>query len=193
MKLLLDILQGMGLATAAGLRPFLPALVAGGLALGNFGIDFEGTDFAFLESPILLAAAVLGLIAAVVLERRSGGGSTALQSAIAGLGIGLGALLFAGSLADRHETWWPGLLGGLACAALASYAARRLLGRVRGRLDRDAQGALPVYADGGAGVLAALSVLVPPISLVALGFVARLLVAGRRRAGEKYAGLRILR
>jgi hypothetical protein len=32
MKLLLDLLQGAGLAAAAGLRPFLPALLAGGLA-----------------------------------------------------------------------------------------------------------------------------------------------------------------
>jgi len=33
----------------------------------------------------------------------------------------------------------------------------------------------------------------PPLGLVALGFLVWLLVGGRRRAGEKYAGLRILR
>ena len=53
--------------------------------------------------------------------------------------------------------------------------------------------ALPVYVDGAAGVLAALSVVVAPISVAALGFFAFLLRGGRRREGEKYAGLRILR
>ena len=52
MKLALDILQGLGLASATGLRPFLPALLAGALASGDVGLDFDGTAFAFLESPI---------------------------------------------------------------------------------------------------------------------------------------------
>ena len=42
-------------------------------------------------------------------------------------------------------------------------------------------------------VLAGLSVLVPPVSLVALAFLVWLLLQQRRRAGQKYAGLRILR
>ena len=42
-------------------------------------------------------------------------------------------------------------------------------------------------------MLAALAVVVAPLSLVALGFFAFLLRGGRRREGEKYAGLRILR
>ena len=55
MKLALDILQGLGLASATGLRPFLPALLAGALASGDLGLDFDGTQFAFLESPWLAA------------------------------------------------------------------------------------------------------------------------------------------
>jgi hypothetical protein len=42
-------------------------------------------------------------------------------------------------------------------------------------------------------VIAALSILIAPVSLLALGFFVWLLAGGRRRAGEKYAGLRILR
>ena len=42
-------------------------------------------------------------------------------------------------------------------------------------------------------LLAGLAVVVAPVSVLALGFFAFLLRGGRRREGEKYAGLRILR
>jgi hypothetical protein len=42
-------------------------------------------------------------------------------------------------------------------------------------------------------VAAALVVLVPPLSIVVVAFLAWLLQGGRRRSGEKYAGLRVLR
>ena len=55
------------------------------------------------------------------------------------------------------------------------------------------QGTLPLYAEGAALLAAGLSVLFPPLALVVVAVLAWLLVGGRRRAGEKYAGLRILR
>ncbi len=79
------------------------------------------------------------------------------------------------------------------CAALAAAAARTILGRVRRRLDREAAAALPIYAEGAGLVLAGASVLFPPLALVGLVGLALLLVRSRRREGEKYAGLRILR
>ena len=42
-------------------------------------------------------------------------------------------------------------------------------------------------------MLAALSVVAPPVALVSAGFFIWLIVGGRRRRGEKHAGLRILR
>ena len=192
MQLLIDILQGMGLAGAAGVRPFLPALVAGALASANVGIDYEGTPFSFLERPAWLLAVVVALIVVVILQRREALAGP-LESALQGIGIGLGALLFAATLADNTHDWWPGLLAGGLCAALAAAATRQLVGRVRARLDAEARGALPVYLEGTAVVLAGLSVVVAPISVLALGFFAFLLRGGRRREGEKYAGLRILR
>ena len=107
--------------------------------------------------------------------------------------LGLGALEFAGSLADHGYASWPGFLGGLACAALAQASARDLFVRVRARLDASARTALPVYFDAVGLALVGLSVLAPPVSILALGFLAWLLVGGRRKAGQKYAGLRILR
>ena len=192
MRLLIDILQGAGLAGAAGIRPFLPALAAGALASADLGVDYDGTPFAFLEAPVWLLALVVAVIAVVVAERR-GVPEGPLEPALSGLGIGLGALLFAATLADHFDVWWPGLLGGGLCAALAGAATRSLIARTRARLDPEARAALPVYVEGTALVLSALAVLVAPVSLVALGFFAFLLRGGRRREGEKYAGLRILR
>jgi hypothetical protein len=191
MKLLLDILQGIGLSTAAGLRPFLPTLVAGGLAIGDVGVDYEGTSFAFLEEPVFLLAVAIVMVVTFLLRGRLD--TAAGAAALSGIGIGLGALLFAATIDDRNDVWWPGLIAGVALAALAAAAVRDLFTRTRARLDAEAAAALPVYAEGVAAVLAALSILVPPVSVVAVGFLVWLLVRGRRREGEKYAGLRILR
>jgi uncharacterized membrane protein len=191
MKLLLDILQGIGLSSASGVRPFLPALAAGGFAIADIGIDFEGTDFSFLEAPVFLLAVAIVMVVTLLLRARLE--TPAALAALQGIGIGLGALLFAATLDDRHDVWWPGLIAGMACAVLAGAAVRDLFTRTRARLDREAAAALPVYAEGVALVLAGLSILIPPVSLVAIGFFVWLLAGGRRRAGEKYAGLRILR
>jgi hypothetical protein len=191
-RLLIDILQGAGLAGAAGIRPFLPALVGGALATANVGIDYEHTPFSFLEAPAWLLAIVIALIVAVVAQRR-GVPERILDSSLAGIGIGLGALLCAGALADHGYVWWPGIIGGGLCAALGGAAATSLVTRTRARLDEEARAALPVYLEGTAVVLAALAVVAPPVSILALGFFAEFLRRSRRREGEKYAGLRILR
>ena len=193
MKLVLDILQGAGLAAACGLRPFLPALLAGALASDNLGVDFSHTDYAFLESTTFLLILAAALVVSFLALRRAEAQDGVVAASMSGIGMGLGALLFAGSLADNGYTSWPGLIGGIACAALANASVRNLFARVRPRLDPAAQAALPLYADGGGLALAGLSVLAPPVSILALAFLAWLLVGGRRRTGEKYAGLRILR
>ena len=196
MRLLLDILQGAGVAGAAGLRPFLPTLVSGGLAVANVGVNYDGTDFAFLESPVFLVLVAIAALVAVVLERRGDGWGLeagTLGAFYGGVALGLGALLCAGSIDDRHATWWYGLPLGLACAGLAQAAARDVFGRVRGRLDAEARAALPVYAEAAALVSALGTILFPPLAVVVLGFLVWLLIGSRRRSEQKYAGLRILR
>lgn len=196
MTLFLAICLGIGLALAVGLRPFLPALLAGALARGDVGIDFEHTDAAFLENPLFLLALVIGVVVLVLVERRQGPehvSSGPFGAAVAGIGLALGALLFGGVLQDDGYAFWPGLLGGIALAALAETAARGFFRSTRARLDDEAASALPVYAEGVALLLAGLSVLVPPVSLLALAFLVWLLLGQRRREGRKYAGLRILR
>ncbi len=192
MDFLLDLLQGAGLAAAIGIRPFLPVLFAGALAARNVGLDFGGTDFAFLEGwPFLL-----GVVAAVALldvANRRGGERLRVPIVLGALAVVLGALLAGGSVADRGNPAIVGVLVGAACAALGYVSARALFDRVRRRLDPAAQGALPVYAEGAALAAAGLSILFPPLAVLVIAGLAFLLSGGRRRQGEKYAGLRILR
>ena len=142
------------------------------------------------------AVLVLGLVA-YGLERSRQGGPEAERSLLdLGLlvvGAILGALLFAGSLADGGESVAIGLIAGPLCALLGGLAVGGLAQRARRRLDPAAAGLLIVYADTAALVLAAVAIFVPPLSFVALIGFALLLVGARRREGEKYAGLRVLR
>jgi hypothetical protein len=201
MDFLLDLLQGVGLAAAIGIRPFLPVLLAGALAAADVGLDFEGTDFAFLESwPFLLAVfVVVGVLEYATARRAAAPGAEghseppALVYALGAIVVVLGVLESAGSLADRGHTILPGVLLGAAAAVLGFMAARSLFTRVRRRLDADAARALPVYGEGAALAAAGLSVLFPPVAILVVGGLAWLLAGGRRREGEKYAGLRVLR
>ena len=193
MHYLLDLLQGLGIAAGIGIRPFLPTLLVGALAAADLGVDFEGTSFSFLEKPGFLLAIVVLVAVLGFVERRRGpelGGGVYVLAVIA---LALGALVASGSIADRSSTWWPGIIVGVAAAALGFAAARSLFGRVRARLDADAAGALPLYAEAAAVGAAGLSVLLPPLAVLVVAGLAWLLAGGRRRAGEKYAGLRILR
>jgi hypothetical protein len=198
MKLFLDICQGLGLGAASGIRPFLPAILTGLLAAGDLGIDFDGTHYAFLESPVWIAGVAVVMVLTFVLSRRgTDPRPPALDAAVGGLAIGLAALLFAASLADhgRESAGWTilGLAGGALAAALGNAAVRDLAARTAQRLDAAARRALPLWFEGVAVVLAALSVALPPVSLVAIPFLVWLLLGGRRREGGKYAGLRVLR
>ena len=196
MDFLLDLLQGAGIAAAIGIRPFLPVLLVGALAAGNLGIDFDGTDFAFLEQAPALAIVLVMLATATFAVRRAGPEAPERPpyvAVFAAVAVVLGALQGAASLADRGHPIIPGLLVGAACAALGFVAVRDLLTRTRRRLDAETAGTLPVYAEGAALGAAGLSVLFPPLALLVIAGLVALLVGGRRRSGEKYAGLRILR
>jgi hypothetical protein len=194
MEFVLDLLQGAGIAAAIGIRPFLPVLLAGALAAADAGLDFEGTSFAFLEEwPFLLGVLVLVAVIDLVLRRRADLDTGPAVWLLLGMAVALGALEAAGSLADRDHPILAGIVAGAAAATLGFFAARSLFGRVRRRLDPDAQGALPVYGEGAALLAAGASILFPPLAILVLAALAWLLLGGRRREGEKYAGLRILR
>jgi hypothetical protein len=192
-----DIFQGIGIAAAIGIRPFLPSIAAGVLAAAGVELHFDHTSYSFLQSvPFLLAMAICAVLLVVLdqgvwaetLRSRAGEGLLGLVS------LALGGLFFAGSLVRDHHAAWPGWIGGVVCAAVGLAAARPFLSRLRSRLD-DAAAAvgLPVISDGSALLIGVLSIVAPPLGLIALLALLWLLYAGRGRGDAKYAGLRILR
>ena len=197
MNVLLHIGQGLGLALAAGLRPFAPALLMGGLASAGVTFHLAHSDYSFVGSTPFLAIVAAALVLAYVAQRAFGPDrleTGPLGAAIAGLGVGIGAVLFAGALASHHDAAWPGLLGGAAAALLTQAALRPIMARSRARLEeRSEREGVALIGDLTTAVASALAIFASPISYVLLLLEARLLLGGRRRAGEKYAGLRILR
>ena len=192
MSLFLDIGQGAGLAGASGVRPFLPPLLAGALARGDTGIDFDGSGWQFLESPAFLLA-IVALAVVSFMAERSGANRELVSRGTAALAVVLGALLFAGTLAAGGSSAIPGLVAGAAVALLAYLAVGGLLERAGRRLDEGTVGLLTVYADGAALALAALAIFVEPAGYLALAAFAFLLLRGPQQGDRKYAGLRILR
>ncbi|HTQ67326.1 MAG TPA: DUF4126 family protein [Solirubrobacteraceae bacterium] len=201
-----DIGLGAGLGAASGFRPFLPLLLAGALAsAGALGVDFSPGPFVFLEEGwwllvvtvtlVLAYAAQLVLGLAPLLDPRAPRRQAdPLAASMAGLALGAGGLMFAGTLAAHHDAWWPGLLGGIAAAALAQRVVAPIILGARSRLaDRGAREALSVYLDAASLAAAALVAVLHPLGYVLVALLAWMLVRTRSRATEKYAGLRILR
>jgi hypothetical protein len=197
---------GAGLAAACGLRAFLPALLAGALASAKvLGVRFGAHSFHFLQADWWLLAVTVALVFSYALQILLKLAPTIdpsdrnapvdpLSASLAGLGLGAGAVLFAGTLAAHGDAWWPGLVGGFLVAGLAQRAAWPVIARVRARLsDRGAREALTVYLDAAALLAAALVAVLHPLGYVLVAALAWFAWRGRARGEEKYAGLRILR
>ena len=194
MELFLAISQGIGTSLATGVRTFLVPLLVGTFARLDLGVDFEGTQYEFLESVFWLALMVALIAMAWWLDREQVPVPPAARGVAA---AALGAVLFAACLAERDYTSEPGLLAGALCAGIAFVAATLFLGRAADRLaargEAGASATLSLMVDGVTLLVAALALLVEPVSYLALVFCLWVLVVRRRRAGEKYEGLRILR
>ena len=194
MDLFLAISQGIGVSTATGIRALLPALLVGALARANLGVDFNHTDYSFLESVWWLALLLAG-VALSVFARRRRIDLPLFVPIVAG--AAMGALLFAGSLADEGYAPGPGLVAGVACALIGFAAARAFFDRAAARVqaaDRaEAASFIELYAEGAALACAGLAVLLPPVSYLVLGFCGWVLLVSRRRSAAKYEGLRVLR
>jgi len=186
---------GLGLAAACGLRPYLPTLLAGALgSAGALGVVFTG-HFDFLQEGWWLVVVAVVFVSSYLLQLRLDQErfQAVVVPAIVAQAVAVGALLFAGTLAAHGDAWWPGLIGGAAAAALGLRASGPVVLGARSRLpDRAAREALTIYLDAAALLLAALVALLHPLGYVLLLLLAVLLVRTRQRAGEKYAGLRIL-
>ncbi|MGH2880592.1 MAG: hypothetical protein ACRDK4_13430 [Solirubrobacteraceae bacterium] len=197
---------GLGLAAACGLRPFLPLLLAGGLASSDaLGVSFSHGAYTFLESDWWLLVVAAGLVLAYALQMFGGWAPTLdptdrqarpdpLAASLAGVSVAAGALVFAGTLAAHGDTAWPGLIGGFLAAGLAQRAAGPVIARARKRLpDRGAREALTLYLDSASLLVAALVCLLHPLGYIVVALLAWFVWRMRARSDEKYAGLRILR
>ena len=191
MDTFLAICQGLGLALAAGVGGMLAVLLMSVLAHVEIGWNLDGTDFEWFASewfiPILFVLNVVAFFFA-----RGSLPREATRGVLIGLVALFGAIAFAGSMAEETSTWWPGLvLGALAAGPTALLVSDFLAGATA--RSEDTAGTLQLIVAGVALVIVLVALFLPPASiLVAIGLL--VLAAGRRRrADEKYEGLRSLR
>ncbi len=209
MDLLLAICQGLGLALAIGIGGPIAALFASMMASAEVGFDPDGTDYSFMTATWFLVT-LLAVVLLFVIAR----GRELLRLPVLLILAAIGAIAFAASLAEEGYTAWPGLVvGALVTFGTAMVAGQVLDGAInrakaagagRGGLGRDIGDTQPspeadaanvlVVAFTVAGVaIAALALLVPPLALIAGIAVLAVALGRRRKSGEKYEGLRILR
>jgi uncharacterized membrane protein len=180
----------------------LVVITTGVLAHEDAGIDFSGTDWSWMESWVFLGILAVLYIAFWVMDRqgksdtiRPGGRATEAGPAYVVMCAVAGALLFAGSLADGGETSWPGLVAG-AVAGLIGYLGLGLLfmrANQRVMAAGDPGVVLGLGRDVLTIVLTVICVFADVVGYVVLLAALVLILAARRREGEKYEGLRVLR
>jgi hypothetical protein len=194
MDLFMAISQGIGTSLATGVRALLVPFLVGAFARLNLGVDFEGTEYEFLESIAWLVILLAMIVCAWWLQRSQ---IPVPEAAWAVVAAGFAGVVFAGCLAEESYAPEPGLFAGAAVAVLAFVAARIFLSgaeeRLSARGESGARGTLNLMVDTAALLLAALSLLIPPVAYVALAFCFWVLLVRRRRSAQKYEGLRILR
>jgi hypothetical protein len=143
-------------------------------------------DFFFATCQALGIALAIGAIAGAAGPQ--GGTSAVLEWLAAVLGAAAGA--FSMSVDDQS------IVAGVIVGAIGGWLAARVISAITFGAARRAQsgvGAVGAIVGVAALVLAGLSILLPPVSLVALLALGWLAVARRRRSDRKYEGLRILR
>jgi hypothetical protein len=194
MDLFLAICQAAGLALAVGIGGPLAALFIVVMASLEAGIDPRGTDFEFLGEP-WFATVVFAITVVLTLARRR---EVSLRMPLIAFAAAFGAIAGAASLAEEGEPAAIGLLVGALVGAGSALLAGDVLTGAQRRSASSGEGASTaatldlIFALAGIGA-AALALFVPPASIALLIALVVLASGRRRRAGEKYEGLRILR
>ncbi len=185
-----DILQAIGLGLAFGLRPVLAPLIVAICAAAGLGIDLDGTVVEFLgETPAIIALVAFAIVW-LVLDATRG---TVHQLLALVFAVAFAAAFGAGGFDEHSADWWPGAVAGAVAALLGWAALTPLLAGARQRLagEKEASVILPFLVEITAVVLAFLSLIFPPLAVVALLAVLVLFARGRKR-DQRYAGLRTL-
>jgi hypothetical protein len=194
--LFLEICQGLGLALAVGIGGPIAALFIAMMGSMSAGIDPDGSEYDFLDATWFLIT-LLALVVIVMLARNR----PSLRVPTLAVLAAIGAIVSAASFAENGDVSWPGLIIGALGAAFAASvtydvlegAIGRAKGNEPGSREADAANVLIIGFVAAGIVLAAVCLFIPPVSLVALAALVYLAVSRRRKADEKYEGLRILR
>lgn len=191
MDLFLAICQALGLGLALGIGGPLVALFIAAMAALGAGIDPSGTDWEFLGAEWF----VLLMLVANVIGFYTDRNRQANPARTAGFAGAIGAIAGAAALAAEGEPAAIGFVVGAAAGVSAGLIAGQVLSGAQARAERDGAAASTltfIFAFTGIAV-AALSLFVPPVSIAVLVALVALALARRRKAGEKYEGLRVLR
>lgn len=198
MDLFLAICQAAGLGLAIGIGGPLTALFVATMARLGLGIDPEGTDWDFFASNWFIAILFAANVAAFYLHRSTAAVRPwAIWIRGAAFAAAIAAIAGAASLAEEGEPALVGfLVGGLLGLGASLLAGDVLAGAQRRAAADEAAGTAgtltQIFALAGI-VIAVLALFVPPASLLVLVALLALAATRRRRAGEKYEGLRVLR
>lgn len=186
-----DILQALGIGLAFGLRPALAALLVAVFATLGWGGDLNGTVVEFLGGTPAIAGFVVFAVIWVALDVTEG--RLLNQWVHLLVAVVFAAAFGAGLVDDNSDVWWPGLIAGALGALLAWAALTPILAGVRQRLagEQDAGLILPALTELTAVITAALSLVLPPLAVVA-ALACLVLIFRSRGKDRRYAGLRTL-
>jgi hypothetical protein len=181
MDLVIQLSQGFGLAAAAGLlaaAPFAAASTAAALGWLDGAVGFA-------DDGITLVVAWIATAVELVVDALWPGASAGARL---GRRVVAGGLVFEFSAHDALP--YAGLAIGAAVAAAVALAIRH----IRSRAVKAGGGLRGTAAiEDAAGLGASALALVPPIGYAMAAAGVLLLARVRRRAGQRYQGLRVLR
>lgn len=190
MEILLSVGIGVGLASVAGLRAFLPLAIAG--LFGVLGVFEIALPFALVTDPVVLAA-LFALAAAEISLDKFASLHRGVNIAMLPLRAASGSILFASAMSSGPEpstTPWLVAGGVLAGAVALSKLVLRPVSNV------SAAGVSPAFLsaveDMAALVGGVVGVFAPYLPLALVAFVLFFFYRVRKRRGRKYEGLRIL-
>ncbi len=146
-----------------------------------------------MDSLLVAACQGLGLALAAGILAGAPGRSDALGIALEVAAAAAGGFLFGISLGDNGHAEWPGYFAGAACAVGAYVVARDVAMGAASRSSAGSPLAVSAFIGIFALILAGLSILFGPLSLIGLAGLVVLAAGRRRRASRKHEGLRVLR
>lgn len=190
MEILLAIGIGVGLASVAGLRAFLPLAIAG--LFGLLGLFDIALPFGLITDPVVLAALFVLALVEIALDKVASL-YRILNLAMIPLRVAAGAVLFAAATgAGLDVAAAPDLVAGGAVAG--AVAVLKVV--LRPGSSASSAGVSPAFMSGfedaAATVGGVVAVFVAFVPLVLVAFVLFFFYRVRKRRGRKYEGLRIL-